>query len=156
METALSCPSRASNVISSAPVCPSFSRPALGSQAPSLWPLPEAAAASCVPLFCHGPRAVPAAQPGQPPCPIAVSFSLIWNSGLHVGPPVHLSLQGQGPVNGVGKAWATSRQCSLRVPAPGQHRGHRSTHSLRGRHPRAMPVAMQAPDTRKASSERAV
>lgn len=98
---ALSCPGGAGNVISSAPVSASFSRLAPGSQAPSLWPRPEAAVAFCVPLSCHGPRAVPGVRPGQPLCPDAVSFSLIWNSGLHAGPPVHLSLKRQGHVTGL-------------------------------------------------------
>lgn len=107
----LSCQGWAGHVISCFSVSTSFSCLAPGTQAPLLWPLPEAAAASCALLSCHGPQAAPGAQWGQPLGPDAASFSLIWNSGLHVGPPVHFSLKQQGHIMRCVKAWATSFQC---------------------------------------------
>lgn len=111
VKTALSSGAGPGHVISCSPVSTSFSCLAPGTQAPLLWPLPEAAAASCALPSCHGPQAVPGAQRGQPLGPDAASSSLIWNSGLHRGPPAHLSLKHQGQTKRCVKAWATSLQC---------------------------------------------
>lgn len=85
------------DVTSCFPVSASFSPLAPGSQSPLLGPLPEGAAASYEPLSCLGPRSALGAQWGPWPHPALAPGTQ--HSGLHAGPPVHLSLKQQEHMN---------------------------------------------------------